>query len=206
MCYQELPLLLCQFIILPARSGTLMGLDQMCVDPADFNPPKLSDLQCRLAAVILHYMYILHFVALFTESIHNYTTYTNVYVKKPFFNHCTLLLTCLVVPILFVAPCAGLYFDTYTHDHTCWLNMDSKNLFFEIGPIAVFGLVTIIISEATGMREFPKHFDQREDWRSSAYMNSKGCKQWYLPVSRTNSAYQNFDSHTSHTKRFVTGV
>ncbi|MCP3665610.1 MAG: hypothetical protein GY696_24450, partial [Gammaproteobacteria bacterium] len=169
---EELSLLTAHLLILFARVPTLGDVGALCVEGSD--PPKLSDTSCRMVSCSLHYLFIIHFAFLLTESLHNYTTWTNVVVGKPLLGRLLILLLCLVPPMIPVGITASAWWTTYTHDHTCWVNYDAMNLYWIGGPIVCMALLTIIISEATGQGEFNDLVGSDPAKRTSAILSSKG--------------------------------
>ncbi len=170
---EELSLLIAHLLILFARVPTLGDLGALCMEE-DSALPRMSDTSCRIVACSLHYLFLVHFSFLFTESLHNYTTWTNVVVGKPLLGRIIIILICLIAPMIPVGITAAVWWDTYTHDHTCWVNFDATNCYWTGGPILVLGLLSIIISEATGQGEFNDLIRSNHEKRISAIVSSKG--------------------------------
>ena len=74
-------------------------------DPT-YTPPTIPPSLCKIIAIALHYLYAVHFLALFVESIHNYTIYTYVHNEKPFLKRWQFSAIMLLAPIVVVAPTA----------------------------------------------------------------------------------------------------
>lgn len=66
---QEITLLIAQFMCLFVRSPTVLDTGALCNAAADptFNPPALTDSECSIVGIVLHYLYFVHFWSLFLE-------------------------------------------------------------------------------------------------------------------------------------------
>uniref|UniRef100_A0A914VZ39 Uncharacterized protein n=1 Tax=Plectus sambesii TaxID=2011161 RepID=A0A914VZ39_9BILA len=171
---QEISLWLAHITILFARTRTVLDAGAFCGADASGNPPKLSNVQCGLVAVWLHYLYLVHFAFLFMETLHNYTLYTYVFVLQPLLKRKFVLLLGLLGPLPIVALTAGIWFSDYVTEQTCWLNFSSVNFFFELLPALIMCAAGEICAEATGMVEYARNVMAKEEKRFSANTNSKG--------------------------------
>ncbi len=169
---EELSLLIAHLLILFARVPTLGDLDFLCVDGN--TAPNLSDTGCRIVACALHYLFLVHFSFLLMEALHSYTTWTNVVIVKPLIGRLVILGICLIGPLIPVGITAAVWWETYTHDHTCWVNWYAVNCYLVAGPVIILALLGIIISEATGQGEFKNLIGSEPHKRTSAILSSKG--------------------------------
>jgi hypothetical protein len=66
---QEITLLIAQFLTLFVRSPTILDTGALCNAEADpnYQPPSLTSAECSFVGVVLHYLYAVHFLALFLE-------------------------------------------------------------------------------------------------------------------------------------------
>jgi hypothetical protein len=66
---QEITLLIAQFLCLFVRSPTIMDAGALCNAQADpnYQPPSLTNTECSIVGVVLHYLYAVHFWTLFLE-------------------------------------------------------------------------------------------------------------------------------------------
>lgn len=152
---QEATLLIAQLIYIPARTNVIFDAGAFCnpqTNP-DYSPPKISPTMCTTAAILLHYLFAVYFLSLFLESLHNYTLYTLVLVRKPMLTRTLVLVVSLGCPLVLVGPTAALFSGTYTNARTCWLAWDSVNVYFELVPFTILTVLTVIVSESTGMNE-----------------------------------------------------
>ena len=121
-----------------------------------------------------------HFVALLMEALHNYVLYTYVMNERPLLHRWQMLLITLLGPLLAVGPTvAGLYaflstlnhsysalYNSYTTETTCWLSYGSVVAPIVLAPLAIMTAVSVIVGEATGMRQFPEHHKARNHYDS----------------------------------------
>jgi hypothetical protein len=66
---QEITLLIATVLTLFVRSPTILDTGALCNAEADpyFQPPALTSTQCSYVGAVLHYLYAVHFFALFLE-------------------------------------------------------------------------------------------------------------------------------------------
>jgi hypothetical protein len=190
---QEITLLIATFMCLFVRSPTILDTGALCNAEANpnYQPPSLSDTQCSLVAIVLHYLYTVHFVALFLEvrattrlkgnihynlqSLHNYTVYTFVFVQRPMLSRRLLLPIALLAPLVIVVPTALFSFNKYVNTKTCWVDYSQINAIVEMAPNVIFALSAVIIAEATSMRKFKEHPDANEQLREAAVANARAA-------------------------------
>ena len=67
--FQEITLALAIVLLLFFRSTTVLDTGSMCDAEADpnYQPPSLDKTDCTLVAIVLHYLFAVHFLALFVE-------------------------------------------------------------------------------------------------------------------------------------------
>uniref|UniRef100_A0A914WTH6 Uncharacterized protein n=1 Tax=Plectus sambesii TaxID=2011161 RepID=A0A914WTH6_9BILA len=179
---EEISLLLAHLIILFARTPTIVDAAAFCDEKASGNPLKLGEDQCRFVAIILHYLFLVHFGFLFLEALNNYCVNTYVANGAPLYGRAKSILFGLGFPMIPVAMTAITHFNTYTSDHTCWCNMDQVNFIGEIVPAAMLCVPALVMNEAAGMGLFPVHPDSIKEKRSSAYGCSRGA-MFVIPLS-----------------------
>ncbi|CAM6002017.1 unnamed protein product, partial [Sphagnum balticum] len=66
---QEISLLFAIVLSLFFRTSTILDTGALCDAQNDpgYQPPSLSDTECTIVAIALHYLYTVHFLTLFLE-------------------------------------------------------------------------------------------------------------------------------------------
>uniref|UniRef100_A0A914XF51 Uncharacterized protein n=1 Tax=Plectus sambesii TaxID=2011161 RepID=A0A914XF51_9BILA len=180
---QELSLLCAVLIVLVARARTLFDSGSFCGKEGLGNPPRMSDAVCSSVAVVLHYLFLVYFLLLVLEALHNYMLYTYVFVRHPLLNLTGYIIIALYLPILPVGITGGLLFQSYVTTETCWLNLDSTNMIIEVIPVLLLVATAVVTAEATSMlRNFPPNPLANEVKRTSAITNATGT-MFIAPLS-----------------------
>uniref|UniRef100_A0A914VL42 Uncharacterized protein n=1 Tax=Plectus sambesii TaxID=2011161 RepID=A0A914VL42_9BILA len=172
---EEISLLLAHIVILCARTPTLGDGAAFCDENATNNPIKISDDQCRGVAVILHYLFGVHFSFLFLEGLNNYSINTFIANGTSLTGRFKNILIGICVPAIPVLLTALTNFKTYIHESTCWCNMNAVNFYAELLPAALICVPAMVLSEATGMGKYKENPKSLPEKRSSAYTSSRGA-------------------------------
>ena len=80
-----------------------------------------------------------------SQSLHNYTLYTYVFVHRPMLSRRCLLPIALCAPLVVVVPTAVFSYSAYINANTCWVDYSQINALVEVIPNIILGLLTVSI-------------------------------------------------------------
>jgi hypothetical protein len=104
-----------------------------------------------MVATILHYLFTVHFSFLFLEGLNNYSVRTFMANGVSLMSRSSNIFIGIGIPAIPVAMTAITHFSTYTHDSTCWCNMEAVNFYAELFPAVIICVPALVMSEAAGM-------------------------------------------------------
>jgi hypothetical protein len=79
----------------------------------------------------------------------------------------------LFTPLVIVVPTAAFSFEKYINTSTCWIDYSQINVMVEAVPNVCLALLSVIIGEATPMRQFKVHPDADQELRATALTNAR---------------------------------